>query len=81
MGKLCKRSEQRKRELQIRAKALSENGYSDTEISTLLGISKGTLRNLLKENEDTEISALLGISKGTLKNLLKENENAENRDN
>lgn len=44
--------QKKRRELQIRAKALADSGYSHTEIASVLGVSEGTVRNILKENTD-----------------------------
>ena len=44
--------QKKRRELQIRAKALVDSGYSHTEIASVLGVSEGTVHNILKENAD-----------------------------
>ena len=40
-----------RRELQIRARILKEQGYSNSAIAKALGVSEGTLRNILKKEE------------------------------
>lgn len=48
-----KRSKEEKAwERKIRAKALMESGYSNAEIAKALGVSEGTIRNILKEKTD-----------------------------
>lgn len=44
--------QKKRRELQIRAKALADSGYSHVEIASVLGVSEGTVRNILKEKTD-----------------------------
>lgn len=44
--------QKKRRELQIRARALADSGYSYTEIASVLGVSEGTVRNILKEKTD-----------------------------
>ena len=44
--------EAKKREKQIRAKALFESGYSIEEIAKALGVSEKTVKWLIKEEEN-----------------------------
>lgn len=51
-AKAAKNKEEKAWERKIRAKALKENGYSDAAIAKALGVSEGTVRNLLKEEKE-----------------------------
>ena len=46
------KKEQEKRERIIRARTLSDSGYSNAEIAKVIGISESTVRNYLKEKEE-----------------------------
>ena len=50
-AKAVKKKKDEAWERKIRAKALSESGYSTDEISEALGVSKGVVRNLLTKGE------------------------------
>ena len=47
--KRVKKKEEELWEKKIRAHALAENGYTVDDIAAALGVSKGIVRNLLKE--------------------------------
>ena len=44
------KKERAKRERQIRIHALHEAGYSDSEIAKTIGVSEGTVRNILQKD-------------------------------
>lgn len=50
--KSAKSKEEKAWERKIRVKALMESGYSNAEIAKALGVSEGTIRNILKEKTD-----------------------------
>lgn len=69
MGTISKRLEhanevkQLKREREIRIAALTEAGYSVSEIAKTLDVSEGYVRNVIRELENGEIKGNRGVSK------------------